>query len=72
MIDYRGKGKLIGCFRIQVGLYLVCVDLGHEFVVSRYLNGDDEWVAGRYFEDRDGAIADFGKRVVGFSEVGVM
>jgi len=65
MLNYKATGQLIASFRIEpmsgeTPRFVVMVRRGdQDYVVSNYVNGNKDWVSGRYFDNQENALKKF-------------
>lgn len=60
MINYHAEGTLVACVPADLEhTWIVWVERGDEWVVSRYQDGSPEWMQGHYFPDYNEARAHF-------------
>jgi|688.fasta_scaffold672739_1 hypothetical protein len=64
-MNYKARGTLLLHGRLHINeperyvdveLYVILVQLGNEYVVSKYINGQREWIQGHYTKTLPAAI----------------
>ena len=59
-MDYQATGNLVGSVQcINKTRFIIIVQRGQDYVVSRYQNGQSEWESGNYFKDSQKAFEKF-------------
>jgi hypothetical protein len=68
-MNYRASGTLEAFRRTDDNLCLILVKWGDKYVVSRYREGEQEWIQGNYFWDKASADACFDKKYAEYSRL---
>ena len=64
-INFKANGSLIGAVECTYsGQLVILVWWKNQYVVSKYVNGCQEWVSGSYFNDLTNAMDEFHRKTI--------